>query len=260
MSSFIVSLFSKAQKKSMPLNPHAPDSEGDSFDDFQPDSSVLDPPVSSSSSSTSTQPPLTTGLLPKTGRSKAIREQRLEKAIRYGKAFMTFAASTGAAHFAPGSGGLVNVPGILTTASHVADIKPQLKESCDNAQPELCNGLVAYVLGQKDRQLTNALVKSTPLIGTAVAIHDKLHGIDKKVSGAAGEDRYAQARALVDHAKVCHVALAIYAELVYGDLTSKKNFRKALKDVDNDLEWGLADEDPVEVAVNKVATKLKPVL
>jgi hypothetical protein len=258
MSSYIVSLFSKVPKKSLPLNPHAADSEGDSFDDFQPDFSVLNSPASSSSSST--EPSLTTGVLPKTGRRKAIREQRLGKAIRYGTAFMKFATSTAAGHFAPGSGGLLNVPGILSTASHMANVQPLLDEVCDINQPQLCQGLIAYVLSQKDRKLDDALLKSTPLLGSVVAAKDKLHGIDKSISGAGGEDRLAQARALVDHAKVCHVALALYAELVYGNLTSKENFRKALKDVDNDLEWGLSDEEPVEVAVRKVTAKLRPVL
>jgi hypothetical protein len=33
-----------------------------------------------------------------------------------------------------------------------------------------------------------------------------------------------------------------------------------LHDVDNDLEWGESDEEPVEVAVNRVGSKLKPVI
>jgi hypothetical protein len=56
------------------------------------------------------------------------------------------------------------------------------------------------------------------------------------------------------------VALALYAELVYGDLTKSDNFKKALKDVDNDLEWGASEEEPVETAVNKVGARLKPVI
>jgi hypothetical protein len=89
---------------------------------------------------------------------------------------------------------------------------------------------------------------------------DKGHALDKKIAGGAGDDRFAQARLLVDHAKVCHVALALYAELVYGDLTKSDNFKKALKDVDNDLEWGASEEEPVETAVNKVGARLKPVI
>ena len=175
-------------------------------------------------------------------------------------AFMKFASSTAASHFVPGIGGALNVPGALSTASHIASIKPLLDEPCDTGQSDLCQGIVVYVLNQKDRKLSNALVKTIPGIGTAATVTDKAHALDKKVAGQAGEDRLAQARLLVEHARVCHVALALYAELVYGDLTETKNFKKALHDVDNDLEWGQSDEDPVEVAVNKVGSKLKPVI
>jgi len=258
MSAFILNLFSKNQTKSAPLIPTGPPSDDDSFDDFEPDFSQLS--SSSSSSQAASASSNSSNLLKKTGRKKAVREQRLEKAKRYGMALMKFAGSTAASHFAPGVGGLSNIPGALSTASHIANIKPLFDEPCDTSQSDVCQGLVSYVLNQKDRKLNNALVKCTPGVGTASTVIDKGHALDKKIAGQAGDDRFAQARLLVDHAKVCHVALALYAELVYGDLTEKKNFKKALHDVDNDLEWGLSDEDPVEVAVNKVSSKLKPVI
>ena len=59
-------------------------------------------------------------------------------------------------------GGLLNVPGILSTASHVANIQPLLDEVCEINQPQLCQGLVAYVLNRKDRKLDEALVKYAP--------------------------------------------------------------------------------------------------
>lgn len=258
MSSYIVRLFSKTQTKSIPLNPLGVASDDPSFDDFESDT----PPLTSSSSSSDAAQSFSDSsrLLKKTGRKKAVREQRLEKAKRYGMAFMKFAGSTAASHFIPGSGGLSNIPGALSTASHIANIKPLLDEPCDSGQSDVCQGLVAYVLSQKDRKLDNALVKSIPYVGSAVAVNDKVHGIDKKIAGQAGGDRFAQARLLVEHAKVCHVSLALYAELVYGNLTEKENFKKALHDVDNDLEWGESDEEPVEVAVNRVGSKLKPVI
>jgi hypothetical protein len=251
MSSWVVSAFSKTQTKSMPLNPHTADSAGDSFKDFE---SVFP----SSNSSPSPQSSLTTGVLPQTGRKKAISEQRQEKARRYLGAFLKALGSEGLSHsVAPGIGGVVNLPTVAWTASHMANIEPLLEEVCDNNQPELCQGLVAYVLSQKGRKLNSALVKLSPGIGSLMTAYEKYHGIDKKIAGISGDDRFAQARALVDHAKVCHVSLAHYAELVCGDLTRKENFRKALQEVDNDLEWGLSDEEPVEVAVNKVAGKLR---
>jgi hypothetical protein len=257
VSSFIVNLFSKAKKKSVPLNPLGVASDEATEDDFAPASSST-----SSSSSPTAEPPFSasSSLLKPTGRKKATRELRLEKAKRYGMAFMKLATSTAVSHFATGTGGLLNVPGALSTASHIASIKPLLDEPCDNNESDVCKGIVVYVLHQKDRKLTNALIKTVPGIGTAESVMDKGHALDKKIAGGAGDDRFAQARLLVDHAKVCHVALALYAELVYGDLTKSDNFKKALKDVDNDLEWGASEEEPVETAVNKVGARLKPVI
>ena len=267
MAEFVLDLFSKFKTKSVPLNPHVQASD----DDFEPEWS-LSPPASvpagssrrslSSDSFSSSSPDLSssTALLPKTGKKKAIWNQRLEKAKRYGTAFMKIATSTALSHVATGSGGIVNIPDAVSAGSHYAAIKQLLEEPCDVNKPDVCQGLVAFALHQKGQQFDDALMKILPLVGMGRTAKNKIHAIDKQIAGAAGKDRLAEARLLVEHAKECHVALALFAELVYGDLTKKSNFRKALRVVDNDLQWGSSDEEPVEVAVSQLAPKMKSVI
>ena len=173
---------------------------------------------------------------------------------------MKIATSTALSHVATGSGGIVNIPDAVSAGSHYAAIKQLLEEPCDVNKPDVCQGLVAFALHQKGQQFDDALMKILPLVGMGRTAKNKIHAIDKQIAGAAGKDRLAEARLLVEHAKECHVALALFAELVYGDLTKKSNFRKALRVVDNDLQWGSSDEEPVEVAVSQLAPKMKSVI
>ncbi len=243
------------KKKSMPLNPTAVAS-----DEWSPDDSSDSQTPSSSSSSAAPRnesSSLKTSLLPKSDKKLQKEEDRTEKAQRFAKSFAKVLASTALNHVAPGLGKATNLVSIVSTVDHIETLKPLFDEPCDVGAQTKCQGLVAYAIQQKDSKLVDAVLQCTPVLDTLKTAQNKIHGLLKKVSGEAGGERMAQARLLVDHAKECHVALAMYAELVYGSLGDKKAWAKALKDVtDKDVAWGLSDEDASEPAADKLAGKL----
>ena len=65
---------------------------------------------------------------------------------------------------------------------------------------------------------------------------------------------------LIEHAKECNIAKAIYAEVVCsGGLISKDALTAAMIDIENDEQWGRSDEDPSHRARDKAMENLKPV-
>jgi hypothetical protein len=251
----LIAAFS-GKKKDMPLNPTAAAS-----DEWSPDGSSNS---NASASTSSSSPPgkesssLKAGLLPKTEKQLQSKEDRTEKAQRFAKSFLKVLASTALNHVTPGLGKATNLISIVSTADHIQTLKPLFEEPCDVGDQTKCQGLVAYAIQQKDKKLVDAVLQVTPVLGTVKTVHNKIHGLLKNVSGEAGGDRLVQAKLLVDHAKECHVALALYAELVHGSLGDKKAWAKALEDVtDKDVVWGLSDENPSTPAANKAFGKLK---
>jgi hypothetical protein len=254
-SDFLKSLFAKDPKKSIPLNPNSKNSdEYDEEDKAKAGSSSSLSYGSSSSSSTEN-----TKLLSPTGRKTAIKEERIKMVGRAGQALTKILASYALGHVAPGAGGVFNVPAVLSTMEHDEHLKLLLEEPCDTGEREICQGMLAYVLTQKDRKLGDAVIKCTPVLGTLTSVMEKFHWLDKKKKGGAGKERLAQATLLVEHARECHVALAIYAEVVCKDSTKSEAWKAALNDIEENSEFfGASDQDPVNPAANKLARKLKP--
>jgi hypothetical protein len=247
----ITALFSNKQR-GVPLNPTMQAS--DEYDGLEHSASSA---LGSSSASSSPLPTVKTSLLGKTDKQKSKKEQNIDKAKTYGKKFAKFLTSHALNLAAPHLGQVTNLYAAASSADHIESLKTLFDEPCDAGKQDACQGLVAFVIHQKRAKLADAICQATPGVSSVKSAHDKIQGLMNKVKGESTVDLNAQARLLVDHAKECHVALAIYAELVYGALGDKKAWANALKDVDDkDLAWGLSDEDPDEPAAEKLAKKL----
>jgi hypothetical protein len=254
VSSYITSIFTP--KKGSPINSNS--SASDSYEDEE-DKAKFGSVSQLSYGSNSASPTDETRLLSPTAKKTATRDARIRKVGKVAQKVTKGLASFALGHVAPGAGGAFSVPALVSTLAHQENLKLLIGEDCVAGQKEICQGMLAYVLNQKDRALGDAVLKCTPILGTLATVMEKFHWLDKALAGSAGEQRMAQAKKLVDHAKECHVALAIYAEVVCKDSTKAKNWEKALKDIEENSEaWGASDEDPKNPAAEKLAGKLKP--
>lgn len=257
LSQQIMGWFSKTKTKSIPLNPNSTSS--DEYDEDE-EPSQRRPSVSSSRSGEGSSDK--SRLLSRVSDNEALKKERINTVEKYSKKIAKVLASTALSHFAPGTGGVLNLGSVASTANHGANLQQLLDEECPANKPELCKGLLAYVLSQKNEKLGDAVLKCLPVVGTIMMVKDKFHWLDKKVAGVAGRDRLARAKLLVDHANKdkCHIALAIYAEVVCKDSTRKEAWESALRQLEEEPEiWERSDEEPINLAAKKLAGKMKSV-
>ena len=235
---------------SLPINPFGVDSDA-----YEEDETSSSSPLSSSSRRSSLSEPL----LSTNDRDKAVIKSRIALTGRVFAAVAKVLCSTAMSHFAPGTGGTLNISAAISTQQHAERLKELKELQCDVQKDEICKGLLAYVISQKDEAFADAIVKCTPVLGTIQAVLDKFHWLDKKLVGVAGETRNAQATLLVEHAKECQIALAIYAEVVCKDSTKKQAWQRAYDEVTTrDVVWGDSDQNPVFPAADSAARKTKP--
>jgi hypothetical protein len=247
---------SNNQTKGVPLNQNLISS--DSYDD---DSSDLKSPPESSSSPRFEPESSSTPLLKRSDKSVAKAEKRRRTAGRYVQAAASFAASTVVSHFAPGAGGLFNLPGAGKKAASIARLQELRGQKCEGGDNNgICQTLITCVLERRNAGLGNSIWKMIPGAGILVGAQDKLHNADKRLAGTHEEGREELARLLIEHAKECDIAKAIYTEvLCSGGSFSKEALVTAMIDIENDEQWGRSDEPPSHRARDKAMENLKPV-
>lgn len=253
----IVKFFTRNETRSVPLivNSASSDHDFDENDFKSPAVNGPSPRFDAGNSSSS----MSTSLLGTSDRTATKRETLGRQAVSAAKSGLSTAVSTAVSHFAPGSGVVIDAAKAAQTGRSVSKLIGLLDLPCDAQKPDLCQGLVACVLTRKEERLKNTLLEMIPGVGTLVSVINKGHNVDKRIVGEQGEGREELARLIIDHAKECNVAVAIYAEVVCGDLSSKKAFKQAADDIHDDEQWGASDKAPEYRARTKLKEQLKPV-
>jgi hypothetical protein len=182
-ANLVAKFVSNNQTKSIPLNPSLTSSDGYYDED---DSSELKSPSQSSSSPRfgPESSSLSTPLLKRSDKSVAKAEKRRRTAGRYVQAATSFAASTVTSHFAPGAGGLFNVPGAGKKAASIARLQELRGQECEGGDNNgICQTLITCVLERRNAGLGNSIWKMIPGVGAVVGVGDKVHNADKRLAG-----------------------------------------------------------------------------